>query len=231
MKYFVNPFIGIWYPKLCPSCSAHLPSGDVPICVGCQYKLPRTDFHRQADNPVIAHFMGRVDVRLGAAMVYFFKGSAVQELMHRLKYKGERAIGHGLGRLYGGALRAEALWNDVDVLVPVPLHPLKERLRGYNQSEVFARGVCDGMLKPYADALRRVVMTDSQTKKSRVERFGNVEHAFEVADGAHIANKHVLLVDDVITTGATLEACVQVMQQHPTPPRAVSILTLAYAMQ
>ncbi len=141
-------------------------------------------------------------------MFHFVKGGRAQRLLHQLKYGGKPQIGVQLGEWFGRDLRLSPWFSEVQAIVPVPLHPRKERMRGYNQSDAFARGLSMAMGAPwYKQGLKRRIFTETQTKKGRLERFGNVEEVFEAGEPAQLAGKHILLVDDVTTTGATLEAC------------------------
>ena len=199
---------GLFFPDLCLACSRNTPvKGDI-FCLSCQIKLPKTGFHDHRENPFTERFWGRLPLSSGAAFFHFVKGGRVQHLIHQLKYKEKRTIGLELGRSYGALLRASPFFETVDLIVPVPLHPKKRRKRGYNQSAVFAAGLSGSMGIPWREkVLRRNHYTVTQTQKSRMERQENVWNAFELTDPTAIRGKHILLVDDVLTTGATLEAC------------------------
>lgn len=161
-----------------------------------------------ADNPLAQMFYGRIDFHAVAACYFFSKKGKVQHVIHQLKYKGNADAGLFLGREMGKILKESPLYSDVDYIFPVPLHPKKERKRGYNQAELIARGAAEVMeAKVDKTHLVRMVNTATQTRKSREERWLNVKDIFEVHGSADLVGKHVLVVDDVITTGATLEAC------------------------
>ncbi len=163
-------------------------------------------------------------------MYYFAKGGKVQHLLHQLKYKGIKEIGIYTGKLYGVTLKKSPFYTDVDVIIPVPLHPKKQRKRGYNQSEMFACGLAEAFSKPYdIKTLVRTYASETQTKKSRFRRWENVKEIFALKDHQHMINKHILLVDDVVTTGATLEACANMLLQIPGVK--VSIATIACAIR
>ncbi|MEL6864495.1 MAG: phosphoribosyltransferase family protein, partial [Bacteroidota bacterium] len=183
-------------------------------------------FHLQKDNPFTDRFWGRIDLKAGAALYYFSKGGRTQQLIHHLKYSGKKEIGLKLGQLYGKMLLESPYFKGIDVIIPVPLHPRKQKKRGYNQSDWFAKGLSESMNCPwYAHGLQRIHMANSQTQKSRLERLVNVSQAFEVKNRALLEGKHILLVDDVLTTGATLEACSEKILQ--IPQTQLSLATIA----
>lgn len=227
-RSYLNDLVSLLYPNLCMACSENLPSREEIICLRCQHKLPKTNFHLEKDNPFIERFWGRLSLENGASLYHFVKGGRVQELLHRLKYLGKHEIGLRLGQGYGHQLRESPFYKDIDLIVPVPLHPRKERLRGYNQSAMFAKGLAESMGKPWSkNALLRNTFTETQTHKSRVERLENVLEVFEVANTKALENKHILLVDDVMTTGATLEACGSKILA--VPGTKLSMVTIAIA--
>lgn len=227
LRWLDNLF-GLFYPNLCLACGRNLPSRQEGVCLSCLYKLPRTNFHLQAENAFTERFWGRIPLQAGAAFLHFTKGGRTQRLIHHLKYEGKREAGIFLGRLYGQALREAPVFRETTLILPVPLHPRKQHQRGYNQSALFARGLSETMGIPcIKDGLKRIGHTATQTKKSRLERFDNVENAFVIPNPGRIENQHVLLVDDVITTGATLEACA--LKILEAPGAKVSMATIAIA--
>lgn len=182
------------------------------ICSRCIHQLPETGFFRQPDNPVEKAFFGRIRVENAAALYYFTKQSLVQELMVQLKYHQNKQAGLFLGRMMGYALKSEPRFADVDILVPLPLNPKKQFKRGYNQAEVICEGIREVWSKPLnSKVIQRKKFTDSQTTRNRLSRWQNMEAVFQVTEPDQLMNRHVLLVDDVITTGATLEACGQTL--------------------
>ena len=191
----------------------------------CMYKLPKTNYHTNADNPLAKVFWGRVEVNAVAAYCHYQKGNTVQDLVHELKYNGKKQLGTYLGKWYGNDLKESPLFNKVDAIVYIPLHPTKLKKRGYNQSALFAEGLAQSMGVPLLHgALSRVKNTDTQTRKSRIERWANVEGIFKVDKPEELINKHVLLVDDIITTGATIEACaVELLKANPASISIASI--------
>lgn len=206
-SYFYD-FLGLLYPNLCLACEKNTPTKGNVICLSCQYYLPKTKFHLERENRFTERFWGRVPIDAGAALYFFTKGSRTQNLIHKLKYEGKTKVGIKLGNLYGKMLKDSPYFSNVDLIVPVPLHPKKEQQRGYNQSDLFAKGLSEEMEVPWSKkALIRTAMTETQTKKSRSARVKNVNDVFQVNQPKRLKGKHILLVDDVMTTGATLEAC------------------------
>ncbi len=219
--------LDLFYPNLCLACSQNLKEHEDVICVPCQFLLPKTGFHKMNENPMSDKLWGRVTTIATAAYFYFAKGGNVRKLIHELKYKDKPQIGIRLGEHYGKQLIQNERFKSVDVIVPVPLHKLRERSRGYNQSMMFAKGIGKSMDKPVKEVLQRVEKGSSQTSKSRMERFKVIENSFQLFDANAIKGKHVLLVDDVITTGATIEACsLKILE---IPETKLSIVTIAFA--
>ncbi|GJM36284.1 MAG: amidophosphoribosyltransferase [Saprospiraceae bacterium] len=205
---FLYDFFALFYPNLCLACDANLPPNQESLCLPCQYHLPKTNYHLLQENPFSERFWGRLPLQSAAAFYKFNKGGRTQHLIHRLKYENKQAIGIRLGQLYGSKLRESPFFAGIDLIIPVPLHPKRLRERGYNQSELFARGLAESMDIPtISNGLQRQLHTTTQTHKSRLERVRNVAEAFMVNSKKMLEGKHILLVDDVVTTGATLEAC------------------------
>ncbi len=225
----LKDLLSLFYPHLCAACGERTPPRGQVVCVSCLYKLPKTNFHLHKENLFTERFWGRLPLEAGASFFYFNKGSRVQQLIHRLKYKNKQEIGVQMGRLYGQELLQSSIFNQVDLIVPVPLHPKKEWARGYNQSALIARGLSESMNKPWLQkGLQRRVHAESQTRKSREERLDNISRAFSIGDADALRGKHVLLVDDVLTTGATLEACGLCLLE--VPDVRLSMATLAMTM-
>lgn len=220
--------IQLIYPNLCLVCTENLMAGENLVCLSCLSKLPYTDYHLQASNPIEQRFWGKFPVE-GAASLYFYqKATAGQQLLHALKYKGEKQLGEFLGRQLGVRLAESAVFQTVDLVVPVPLHPKKYRKRGYNQSECICNGIAAALHVPVDFTnLERLVENPTQTRKGVYERWENTQGIFGVKDTALFAGKHILLVDDVLTTGSTLEACAQAILQAKGVK--ISIATLAVA--
>lgn len=223
----LHNFLALIYPEICQSCGNVLFRHEKTICTYCLFHLPKTNFHTFRDNPVEVLFWGRTRVHSAAACYYFHKGSKVQHLMHRFKYKNQRQIGITIGYNYGLELVNSPLFKTVEVIVPVPLHPKKQKIRGYNQSEMFADGLAKAFKIPVDNKiLMRNFFSETQTRKSRFARWENVKAIFDIDNEEH-AGKHILLVDDVITTGATIEACVNSLMKIPEVK--ISVAAMAYA--
>ena len=210
------------------ACGKSLYKYEECICLYCRYHLPRTNFHNDAENPVSKLFWGKVPVHSAAAYYYFQKGGKVQHLIHQLKYKERREVGICIGELYGKDLSSSSLFNKVDVIIPVPLHPKKLRIRGYNQSEMFAEGLSRSMKIPInTSVLIKTTATETQTRKSRFSRWENVKEVFHLENTVILENKHVLLVDDVITTGSTIESCINMLLEIPGIKVSVAAMACA----
>ena len=207
---WLNDFIELFYPGLCEACHNRLQNQEESICTSCIYSLPQTKFHQEKDNDLSKVFAGRLHFENVVALYHFRKETKVQKLLHQLKYKGKKEIGVKLGKIYGFDLRKELSFHNIDLILPVPLHTSKQIKRGYNQSELFAKGLALGMGIPYSsELLLRALPSETQTKKSKFERWKNVNEIFIVPFPEKLEQKHVLLVDDVITTGATIESCAE----------------------
>ena len=203
-------------------------AGENVICTDCRFTLPFTNFHLQPDNIVARQFWGKVDLQGAYALYYFAKGGKVQNLMHHFKYKGMQEIGVLLGNIAGEQLVKNNIFNSVDVIIPVPLHKNRLKERGYNQSTCFANGLAQKLNAAVDDDnLVRVKSTETQTHKSRFSRFENMQEVFKIINPEKLIGKHILLVDDVVTTGSTLEACS--LQLLKIEGLKLSIATIAYA--
>ena len=224
----VDDLLGLFYPDLCITCGERLLSHEKYVCLSCWHDLPKTNFHLDAENKVAQLFWGRVHIEYATSFFSYRKGSRYQQLIHYTKYKGLKELGFEVGRRFGFDLNESGIFQSVDWIVPVPLHPKKQKKRGYNQSEWIARGLAEAMQKQVSvDHLFRKTHTATQTRKNRFERWQNVEGIFDVTQPADFENKHILLVDDVVTTGSTLEACVFPLLKIKNA--RVSIATLAFA--
>jgi len=227
-RSYLTDFVSLLFPELCAACRASLMANEQLVCADCLYNLPFTNFHLQPDNIVARQFWGKINLEAAYALFYFTKGGKVQNLMHQFKYKGVKQIGNLLGNIAGGQLTKNEIFKTVDIIIPVPLHKKRMRERGYNQSACFADGLAQ-KLNAFAevDNLVRTMATETQTHKSRFARFENMQEVFAVKNPERLVNKHILLVDDIVTTGSTLEACgTQLLKIEGLK---LSVATIAYA--
>ena len=207
---FISDLLGLIYPLVCPVCGNSLLRGESTLCTKCYHHLPHSRFEHDAENPAARVFWGRVPLTRVHAAYLYNKGNAMQKLIHEFKYRGNKDIGMFLGRELGKEVSKIEAFNDLDMIIPVPLHPRKRKRRGFNQSEIIAKGITEIAEVPLrSDLLFRRAFTNTQTRKSKYDRWKNVEHIFQLKDSKDLNDKHILLVDDVITTGATMEACIQ----------------------
>lgn len=216
------------YPNLCVICNESLVRGEEMICFHCLHQMPKTNYHLEKDNAVEKRFWGKVPVYRATSYFHFYKGSPFQQLLHELKYRGNKEIGRVMGRFAGVDLLDTEDFASIDVIVPVPLHPKKQLKRGYNQSEWIARGLSEALNKPVDTThLIRTKENATQTKKSVFERYQNTQGIFALNDVTVFEKKHILLVDDVLTTGSTLEACALALMESSFVK--ISVFTLALA--
>lgn len=216
------------YPDPCAGCGGDLPRGMPFLCIDCYDQLPFTHYHRFHQNPVEKIFWGRLNVYAATACLYFNKQSAVQHLLHRLKYKGEQEIGPYLGRMLAAAVKKDSRFDGVEALIPMPLYYKKEEQRGYNQSVLICEGLSRALAIPVlGDIVIRSSPTQTQARKARPDRWQNVEGRFELTGTSDAENKHLLLVDDVLTTGATMEACGMELLQIKGATLSIAVLAQA----
>lgn len=224
----LDDFSGLLFPRICFGCGTHLMRNESVICTECLFSIPGNNFHNEADNPVARLFWGRCMVEKATAFSSFSRGSRIRSLIHNLKYRGITEIGTEIGRVYGHTLHTSGFTRGIDMIIPVPLHASRLRRRGYNQSELIAGGISLATGLPLAlKILTRSSGSATQTKKSRYDRWANVEGIFTVTDNESLKGKHILLVDDVITTGSTIEACVNELVKAEGVK--VSVAAIAYA--
>ncbi len=229
MPQFLHDIVNLFFPRLCQACGDALSPNDDQVCLSCMFHLPYTNFHSIPDHPMARSLWGRVPCEGVAAYLFFRKGSKVQHLLHRLKYKGQYQVGIFLGQLYGQILVNQSPFNTAQLIIPVPLHPKRQRERGYNQSEMFANGLGKVMgISVCTQNLIRNSNSETQTRKSPTDRWDNVKQIFSVIDPEALEGKHILLVDDVFTTGATIEACATAL--IATCNVRISVATIAYAV-
>jgi len=226
----INPYfssvINLIYPELCEYCQLESKVQGGPFCLPCLCKLPFTAYENLKQNDFTRHFEGRVQIDTGAALFHLSQGGQIEKILHRLKYEEKPQIAYNLGRFYGQILERYPNWKSADFLIPVPLHPKKQRKRGYNQSESFAKGISAEIGIPICtNVLVRKVNTSTQTKMNRVQRLFNTENSFGLINESNLLNKKIILLDDVLTTGATLEACA--VQLSKISGIQISMLTIA----
>lgn len=223
-----NGFFDLIFPNTCVCCGRPLVNQEKVLCLKCNISMPRTNFHLIPNNPVEQIFWGRARVESAAAYFFYSKGSVYKNILHHLKYKNREDIGYVIGKMYGSELKNADFFDSVNCAVPVPLHPKKERKRGYNQSLAIAQGLALSLgIDVNTTSLYRKFYNETQTKRGRFERWENVGSLFAVRNEQELAGKHLLLVDDVVTTGATLEACINALQT--VPDIKISVVTLAFA--
>jgi len=228
LNTYANAFSELFFPRVCRGCGEHLSEHEAEVCGSCLRSLPRTGFESVDDNLVSQMFWGRVKIEKAASLYYYRKGELLQKLLHKLKYRGIYQIGEVFGIQIGTFLLRAGFTTGIDMIIPVPLHKIKHRERGYNQSEHIAEGISEIVNIPVvAGNLVRTVHSASQTRKSRFERWENVSSIFAVRNPGMLKGKHILLIDDVVTTGATLEACARTLMK--VKDVKVSIATIGYA--
>jgi ComF family protein len=208
LSSWIDPVFWLYFPKNCPACGRPLRLFGANICGRCSQNLPETHFFEAPNNPIEKIFYGRLPISAGAAAWYFHKNSALQALLFQLKYKSNKDVGLFIGKQMGALLAASERFSSIDALVPVPLHPQALSKRGFNQAALICEGIGQVWHKPVlTGAIARTKHTSTQTKQTRAERWDNMENAFTIKDPTSINGKHLLIIDDVITTGATIEAC------------------------
>lgn len=228
LKLFFNDFISFFYPRSCVACGDSLLRNESQICLSCLMHLPETNYHLMENSPLDLLFAGRVPVERVCSMLFYKKGNKVQNILHSLKYRGNKEIGKFLGELYGQQLLKNPFFKSVDCIIPIPLHPEKLKIRGYNQSEWLAKGLSSSMNIPYyTDVIERNEFTETQTRKSRFNRWENVKGVFCLTKPDLIEGKHVIICDDVLTTGATMEAAISKLLDVRNV--RISVVTLACA--
>ena len=229
LKWIVEELAHYFLPNRCAVCNSKLLSEEIGVCLQCLYKLPKTNNFDEDNNIGEVLLAGRFPFEGVASFAFFTKQGLLQSLIHELKYNNKPAIGNLLGSLFGEDLLHSHFLEPIDVIVPVPLHPKKKVIRGYNQAEAFAQGISKATSIPISvDELIRVINNPTQTKRSKTQRWENVKGIFEVTSTDVFQNKHVLLVDDVITTGSTLEACANALLECSDVK--ISIATIGEAL-
>lgn len=229
LKDFLLDIASLVYPRVCSGCKQSLFKHEEFICNKCYLTLPKTNYHLQKDNPIEKIFYGRADIKTGGSFLLFQKKGTVQKLMHALKYKNKPELAQLLGKWYAEDLKKSDAFSNIDYIIPVPLHKKRLQKRGYNQSEHFAQGLSQVLTIPVVtNVLTKSKFTETQTHKTRAERAENISTSFHLQNAEIIQGKNILLVDDVITTGATTEACILKLQENTNA--TVSVATIAYAV-
>jgi len=224
----LNDLVNLFYPNLCLLCGQPLVRNERFFCLFCHCTLPKTNYHFNKGNPAWDLFAGFTPVNEVTSYLFFERQGKTQQLIHALKYYGHKELAAYLGRMAAQELKKDGFYASVDVLLPIPLHPKKEKKRGYNQSAWIAQGFTDvyGCL-PETQRIKRITDTQSQTQKSIFDRHVNVENIFTVTDPDYFVGKHILLIDDVLTTGATISSCIEAL--WTIPDVTISIFTLSIA--
>lgn len=225
----MHDFDDLLYPHTCAACAEVIGKNEKVFCAQCQVEIPKTDFHTHDKNQFYERLWGRFPFNYSLSFFWQEKGNKTQHLLHELKYRDRTQAGLAVGKWYGeilSAVRHNIL--NADIIVPVPLHAKKKHQRGYNQSDFFAEGLSESMQISWrADAVARIKETGSQTRKNKYQRWENVRDIFEVKKPELLENKHVILVDDVVTTGSTLEGCAKKILE--VSGSSISLITIAMA--
>ncbi len=225
---YIQDFINLFFPNTCNICGRQLFHHENLICTVCKSELPYTNFHKYNMNPVEMSFWGRIEINKATSFLLYTKGDMVKTILHSIKYKGNKPLAIEMGRIFGLHLKENNIFNSIDVIIPVPLHPKKLNKRGYNQSELIAEGISSILdISVVREGLYKNTNTSTQTRKNRYERWINSENMYTVCNASTFENKNILLVDDVLTTGATLEACCIAFKNLKV--ESLNIATLAYA--
>jgi len=225
-KTVVTDFFHTLFPNLCVACDAVPKVKGSSFCLDCVKELPYTDHFILSNNNVKQHFIGRIPVQHVAALFYFKSDGIVQNMLHKLKYKKNQEVGIVMGELLGKKLLESPHFSKIDIIIPVPIHPKKQLERGYNQSEIIGRSLSKySQIPMISDAVKKTIHNESQTGKSRVERTENVKTVYQLNPKRNVKGLHLLIVDDVITTGATVEACC--MELLKGQPASISIVSIA----
>ncbi len=225
----LNNLVHLFFPHVCTGCGSDIINNKHQLCLKCLSELPVTNFFSQRVNPVEKKFYGRIPVRNAGSGYFFTKDSLLETLIYEMKYKGNKDIGFYLGQLLAKFLANNDAFADIDMLVPLPLNPKRQKKRGYNQATALCNGIASVWKRPVVEnAVIRKVNTETQTHRGRITRWENMDGVFAIAEPSLIRDKHILLADDVITTGASLEACGSEILK--VPGTSLSIATLAFTV-
>lgn len=218
----------LFFPEACKACDDELQSGEHILCTSCHLQMPLTDFHTYNDESIQKVFYGRLTIENATALLYFEKKGPVQQLMHNLKYRGAVSISNYLGNWLGEDLKDSAAYTSVDVVVPVPIHPKKKKIRGYNQVEGFGKALSQHLQASYEDTiLLKSKNTKTQVFKGRFTRSDETLNAFYIEHLEELSGKHILLCDDILTTGATIEACALQLLKIPNIRLSIAVMAIA----
>lgn len=228
INIWFESLIHLFFPQRCAVCGSLLHEGEEALCLHCNMDMPRTGYHLRVGNPVERLFWGKIPIERAASYFHYAKGSAFRQILWKFKYEGQKQLAQQMGRLMAAELNQSSFFQGIDVLIPVPLHPYKRRQRGYNQSEQIARGISSITTLPVdTQSLVRHKHTETQTRKSPYERWENVAGIFHLQSPEHFVGKHILLIDDVLTTASTITACADAFVG--IEGLRISVLTLAVA--
>ena len=225
-----NHLLNLFFPRACTGCQAFLLADEKVLCTVCRHEIPLTNHHLIEQNEVMQKFYGRIPLEFGAALFYFHKKGIVQEMIHQLKYKGQEAVSETVGNWYASELRNLEVMQHIDYIIPVPLHKKRLRERGYNQVEGFGKALSAQLNIVYDDQLLyRKLHTKTQTKKDLLGRADVISTVFDVHFSETHHGKHFLLIDDVITTGSTLEACSRALLKIPNAKISIVCMAMAHS--
>jgi ComF family protein len=217
----------LFFPEICLNCKLQLRQNESLICTICRHDFPKTNFSNTPDNILEKKFYGRIPIKSGTSLFFYHTNGKVQQIIHQLKYKNQEEVGTLFGNWLASEMQESNRFKNIDYIVPVPLHPNKRKKRGYNQLTKFGHVLADQLNAVFIEnKLIKIKSTETQTKKSLIERWRNVDELFELSDTTFFENKHLLLIDDVITTGATIETCAN--QLLKTKNIKISIAVMAY---
>lgn len=228
-KTYFSDIYELFYPKICGACNGMLLKGEMHLCFTCLNNLPFTKFENIKENPAQKLFEGRIPIEFATSYLYFSKSELTQNILHNIKYRYRKQLATFVGQQLGASILQKHQEHQFDSIIPVPLHPKKTALRGYNQSELIAEGISVVLNVPInTKTIRRIKNTETQTQKNKTERWENIKDAFELIDEKAIYNKHILLVDDVLTSGATLEACASKLKINDNIKMSIATLAIAF---
>lgn len=229
MKNWIESFLSILFPRYCVVCSTVLGKGEECLCTRCNIGLPRTNYHLENDNFMERLLWGRVPLERATSYFFYYRGSDYRKIIHGLKYTGQREVGRIMGAHFATEIRENGFFDSIDLIIPIPLHNKRLRKRGYNQSEMIARGISVVTGIPVKNSIvTRKRNTGTQTQQTVFHRSENMEQAFTFSTNEKVTDKHILLVDDVLTTGATIAACSKPLEDAGCS--RISVITLGIAV-